>query len=133
MHRRQFLIVSSMGAAVAAATRTGLAGAAVESHPPIPVQAVLYEPRYLIARQFANRHAASGIRLFGTNECMVRLWRGDLAKSVDRGSARIAGLTLYSDFAMARDCARDQGLKVLHEEWCREAPRTLVSWLMGVA
>ncbi len=47
------------------------------------------------------------------------------------GTLRIAGATLYSDFAIARDCARDLGLRVLREEWLSDAQATLVTWLIG--
>ena len=133
MYRREFLLASSMGAAGVAVARTGLAGDGLKSSRPL-IRVVLYDPGYLIAREFANRHALRGISVFSTAECMVRLWRGPLAQSAGRSDACVAGLTQYSHFAMARDCARDQGLKVLHEEWSREAPsRTLISWLIGMA
>lgn len=97
------------------------------------IDAIVYDPRYSAARDLAQRHATRGVRLFETNDCIVRLWRGPLSREPGSASTRIAGFTPYSDFAMARDCARDRGLRVIHEEWCRAPPVTLVLWLMGLS
>jgi hypothetical protein len=137
MRRREFLIASSMGGALLIASRAGagIAGSGGPSPtaevPPSAFHAVVYEPRYPVACEFAQRQIERGARAFGTNECMVRLWRGPLTEPLARGDTRIAGLTLYSDFAIARDCARDRGLRVLQEGWCRDCSVTLVSWLIG--
>jgi hypothetical protein len=150
MRRREFLIASSLGAAFSAAVAwsAGFPLAAASGVSPASrrvllsaftassadIHAAVYEPRYAIARDFARQHAARGIPAFRADDCMVRLWRGSLARVPLQGEAlRIAGTTLYSDFAIARDCARELGLKVLREEWLKAAPVTLVHWLIGTA
>ncbi|MEJ0039677.1 MAG: hypothetical protein WDO68_27140 [Gammaproteobacteria bacterium] len=152
MHRREFLIASSMSAALSVAGGADC-GRAAEADPRLSpradaasaassgpasrsiqstrVHAALYEPRYLAAREFAQLQVAHGVRTFGTNECIVSLWRGPLAEFLEREEACMAGLTLYSDFAIVSECARDRGLKVLHEGWCKSGPVTLASWLIG--
>lgn len=140
MHRREFLIAASMSAVLpaassagsaAAASKAGIATAGPGDGRSTDVLAVVYDPRYLAAREFAQWHSERGARAFDTNGCIVRLWRGPLADFVNTEETRIAGLTLYSDFEMARDCARERGLGVLHEDWCRSGPVTLISWLIG--
>ncbi|MEJ1966640.1 MAG: hypothetical protein WDO56_35905 [Gammaproteobacteria bacterium] len=136
MRRRDFLITGSTGAMIAMALPAMAKGV-----DPAVLDVVLYEPRYLAAREFASRMVDRGARAFGTDECIVQLWRGVLADSLDLGETRIAGLTLHSDFEIARECARDEGLRVLRESLCRcEASSltngtsrsvTLVSWLIG--
>lgn len=143
MRRREFLITSSLSAAAlsvaarasvpvpnAAQTSAGNSGFTAGRSSP-EAQAVVYEPRYVAACEFAREHAGRGAQVFGADGGMVQLWRGPLAEVVSRGEARIAGITSYSDFALARECARDHGLKVLHESWCRDTPVALVHWLIG--
>jgi hypothetical protein len=146
MRRRAFLIASSMSAALTLASRAGagiagsgivgtgsegadLAGSAV----PLPVDAFIYEARYPLAYTLARQEAERGVRAFAMEGCMVQLWRGPLGELLSgAGSpARIAGVTLYSDFTIARDCARERGLRVLNETWCRDCNVSLVSWLIG--
>jgi hypothetical protein len=150
MRRREFLIVSSMSAAAVSITSRAQAamgspagtvtGAAVGSPPAlasagarslIDVHAIVYDSRYPIARELAQRRVEQGAQAFSTGECMVSLWRGTLAECIERGETRIAGFTTYSDFTIARECARDHGLRVLEEKWCRDCPGTFVSWLIG--
>jgi hypothetical protein len=188
MRRREFLIVSSVGAAFASVARAAPAGAfaawpggTVRGAAEAPhgagagteavfadVHAVVYEPRYAISRDFARQHEMRGVPVFRSDQCMVRLWRGPLVGRPEPGGAvthsgprraahrlpaapsahidgslriagavrspdalRIAGVTLYSDFAIARDCARDMGVRVLREEWLSDAPAALVTWLIG--
>jgi hypothetical protein len=125
MHRREFLIASSMGAAA-----LSIASRANATPRDIP-RAVVYETRYLAACEFAREHAEHGATVFGADGGMVQLWRGPLAEIASRGEARIAGLTTYSDFSIARACAREHGLRVLQESWNRETPVALVHWLIG--
>lgn len=143
MRRREFLVASSMSAvALPLASRANAARASAtpgattiasgaEGASVLDVHAVVYEARYLAACEFAQRQAERGARVFDTEGCMVSLWRGPLAELVNRGEARVAGLTTYSDFSIARECARDRGLRVLHETWCRDTPVALVHWLIG--
>lgn len=146
MRRREFLIAGSLGAAFGAtvargttlATGSGMAvvrgstlAGASETASPADIHALVYEPRCTVARDIAERHARRGVQVFSTDECMVRLWRGPLAQQGRGGSIRIAGTTLYSDFAIARDCARERGLTVMSEGWLKGAPFTLVKWLIG--
>ena len=132
MRRREFLIASSLGVALCGAVaRAGTQAAAHRGASPADVHAVVYEPRYPVARDFARAHASRGIQIFRADDCMVRLWRGPLARWPKGHAIRIAGTTLYSDFAIARDCARDLGLVVIREEWRKAAPGTLINWLIG--
>jgi hypothetical protein len=105
------------------------------------VDVVLYEPKYLASRDFALQLIEHGARPFSTHDCIVSLWRGPLERCAKQRKARIAGLTLYSDFVIMRECARERRLRVLREDLrqceaasCMDgAPRsvTLASWLIG--
>ncbi len=146
MHRREFLIATSMGAAAfSTAFRAQSAscearsvdapadpGAAAPAGADTAAQAVVYDSGNSAAREFAQAHSERGAQLFAANECMVRLWRDPLTQIVSHADVRIAGLTTYSDFSMARECAREHGLRVLQESWHRDSSVTLVQWLIGV-
>lgn len=128
MQRREFLVVSSMGAVASA---TAWAAPNVLSSPN-DVDVIVYDSRYPVARDIAQRQVEQGARAFESEACMVSLWRGPLAEVIERGETRIAGFTTYSDFTLARECARERGLRVLEERWCRECPGSFVSWRIGV-
>ncbi len=138
MHRREFLIATSMGAA-AFSTAFRAQSASCEARSvdapagaDTAAQAVVYDSGNSAAREFAQAYSERGAQIFAANECMVRLWRDPLTQIVSHADVRIAGLTTYSDFSMARECAREHGLRVLHESWHRDSSVTLVQWLIGV-
>ncbi len=130
MRRREFLIVSSVGGGVVHDGSCNRCTPCPNASPSL-IRAVVYAPKYAAASELARQHATRGIPTFKTDECMVRLWRGPLAQLKEGGGLRIEGVTLYSDFTIARDCARDLGCRVLREEWLNDGPVALVRWLVG--
>lgn len=132
MQRREFLVLSSMSVVGWSATwRADVRAAVPQGLFSSQAQAVIYDPRYPAARDLMEQQLAGGARAFATDECIVRLWRGPLTQIVDDGANRIAGVTAYSDFALLRECARERGFRVLHEEWRKDLPVTLVFWVLG--
>lgn len=109
---------------------------AAESGAQVQRVAVIYDPRYVPSRRFAGTLARYGAEPFDAAEDLVRLWRGALSAYWRGAGTRIAGLTTFSDFVIARSCARQAGLASIG------APRSerhgtgtrsfqLTSWLFG--
>jgi hypothetical protein len=137
MHRREFLIATSMGAA-ALSIASRAQGSPRDANPVFApaaadgaAHAVVWQPGIPAADEFARAQAERGARVFAANECMIRLWRGPLAQMLSRADVRIAGLTTYADFSIARECAREHGLRVLRESWHRDSSVALVQWFIG--
>ena len=75
------------------------------------IDVVIYDARYPDAERFASALARDGARTFATAGEIVTLWREELATRPDIERLWIAGLTLHSDFEIARGLGvRVQGL-----------------------
>jgi hypothetical protein len=141
MRRRDFLLVTtSVSAVMSVAARARSVFKSEDAAVERP-NAVLYEPKYQASRDFALQLIERGAHPFSTHDCIVAIWRGPLERCLAQRKPRIAGLTLYSDFLIMRECARERGLRVIREDLRQcEAPScvdgsarsvTLVSWVMG--
>jgi hypothetical protein len=103
------------------------------------IDVVIYDARYPDAERFASALARDGARTFATAGEIVTLWREELATRPDIERLWIAGLTLHSDFEIARGLAAAHGLRVFHRRSCaprpadavRARPGALTSWLLG--
>ncbi|HVY79479.1 MAG TPA: hypothetical protein VG994_00735 [Steroidobacteraceae bacterium] len=147
MKRRQFMEIMASCAAVSAASWAGSFSGRVDTalaapEKPAPahrIDVVIYDARYPDAERFASALAREGATAFATAGEIVTLWRESLATRPDVDGLWIAGLTLHSDFEIARGLAAAHGLRVFHRrsgaprppDAMRARPGALTSWLLG--
>jgi len=97
-----------------------------------PIVAVIYDERHRDAKVFAARLRRDGAVAFPAGGDSAGLWYGELATLLRRHGGRVAGLTSYADFVVARSCGREQALRLVFEASCSapDRPGHLTRWLL---
>ena len=114
MNRREFVRSSAAGLSLVVLAPHALAaklGAAVAP----PITAAIYDERHPDARAFAAALQRGGVTPFPVRGDLIGLWYGDLGTLLRRQGGRVAGLTTYADFAIARSCGRELALRAIVE------------------
>lgn len=77
--------------------------------------AVVHDGRYAAARRFARVLGARGVARLSTTGEILTLWNQQCRPRLAGRAWVLIGLTTYSDFAIARSCARSSGATPLYE------------------
>jgi hypothetical protein len=119
MNRRGMLRSAAAGVALTVLHRA----AAKSGDPRQPPVTVIYDERHADARAFAEHLQRQGATTFATRGDASGLWYGGAPL---RNGGAIAGLTTWSDFVIARSCAREFGLRLRTSG----RPGQLIAWLL---
>jgi hypothetical protein len=133
MNRRQLLLRGALLAALAP-----VVGAS-----PTAAQRLIavHDPAYRRSHQFAQTLQQQGAQVLALSPDALAIWHRTLKASCAQSpaSARIAGLTTFTDFIVLRDLARAEGLApmVVHDPDARDARigqarrATLIAWVLA--
>jgi hypothetical protein len=99
---------------------------------PILLDAVIFDSRFPIARNFAAAACGKGQRTLAIQGDVTALWRDELRVRWDAGAAAIAGMTTERSFFCLEQLAKDHWLRVVTR---RSVPLNehLVWWVIGGA
>jgi hypothetical protein len=111
VNRRDFLKSSALGLWLPAGQGRAFAAAEGFSDARVPVAAAVCDERSADARDFAASLRRRGARIFAAGPVADGSWYAGLAALLRRRTGCVAGLTTHADFALARSCGREFGLR----------------------
>ena len=128
--RREFLQIGIT------ATAWPLAPAAVRaaeeiSSAPLPLYKVIFDRRFAVSVEFAERAKSLGLATHGITGDMTQFWYDELYHRWKAGPAAIAGLTAHGPMFCFEQLARDQGMRVVFRAEHKLGPAGLVHTLTG--
>ena len=130
--RRELLKAGLVASALPLAASAGF-GDSAPGGAPVPLYKVLYDTRFAASVTFAERAAARGLAVLGTDGDVTRAWYHDLYHRWRQGPAAIAGLTAHGALFCLERLAWDQGLRVAYRGEHAAAPDGVAHRLDGPA